>query len=353
MVCAILLSSAVLVIAGCGRDDVKVYRVAKEPPAPRQVSSQSALPHGHPDVGSGGTAKPQLSWALPEGWQEAPSRQMILATFNITGKTGQQAQVTVTPLASLAGKEAAIVNMWRQTVGLPELSSDEAEKQLKPVKIGDAPGKMFEVSGKADGAARPAKIVTAMMHRPEASWFFKLVGDDEVVEAQRPLFIAFLKSIKIGEAPAAETASSGTTTTPQTETPAGNSKWKIPEDWKVVPPGPMQVAKFSVPSKGSAKADMMISVFPTDTGGTLGNVNRWRNQIGLPPVSEPELAKLVTKLDEKNPDALLVDMTNNERRLIGAIVPRDGQWYFFKLLGDDAAVAPQKEAFIAFAKSPQ
>ena len=115
----------------------------------------------------------------------------------------------------------------------------------------------------------------------------------------------------------------------------------------------MQAAKFSVPAKDGAKADVMVSVFPNSTGGTLGNVNRWRGQIGLAPVADAELAPLVKPLDEKIPAAVVADMASNGRRLVGAIVPRGGQWFFFKLLGDDAAVAAQKDAFLAFVKSPQ
>ena len=346
--CAILLFSALLVTAGCGRDDVKVYRVAKEQPPSPHAQSQSALPSGHPDIA---TAKPQLSWTLPAGWKEVAPGQVSLATFSIVDKDGREAQVAVTPLGRMAGKEVPIVNMWRQQFGLSELSADEAEKQLKPVEIGGEPGKMIELTGKSEGTNPPVKIVTAMVHRPDASWFYKLVGDADLVEAQKQAFVSFLKSIKIGQVPATEVASVPASQTESSS--SGTSQWKTPADWKAVAPGSMQVAKFSVPANGAGKADVMISIFPTSTGGALANVNRWRSQIGLPPVTEAELAKSITKLDNKNPDAILVDMTNNERQLIGAIVPRDGQWYFFKLLGDAAAVSPQKDAFIAFAKSPQ
>lgn len=344
------LSLAMLaMLTSCGREEVKVYRVAKPEPTPPDHSSHtaSAMPDGHPEIQR---AKPQLAWTLPAGWTEAPAGRMSLANFNITGTAGQEAQVTVTPLAGLEGKEAAIVNMWRQQVGQTELSQDEVTKQLQPVEIGGAPGKMFEVTGKADATARPMRIVTAMAHRPDASWFYKLQGDAELVEAQKPAFIAFLKSIKITDAPATATEPVATVTAGDS---APASKWNAPAGWKAVPPGQMQIAKFSVPEIDSAKADVAISVFPNATGGTLANVNRWRNQIGLPPAGESDLAQLVKPLDEKNPDALLVDMTNseNKRQLIGAIVPRGGQWYFFKLLGDTAAVAPQKDAFTKFVQA--
>jgi hypothetical protein len=57
------------------------------------------------------------------------------------------------------------------------------------------------------------------------------------------------------------------------------------------------------------------------------------------------------------PGAVVVDLTGTDSktsqpaRMIGAIVPRDGKWYFYKLLGHPDAVGPQKEAFVAFAKA--
>jgi hypothetical protein len=113
----------------------------------------------------------------------------------------------------------------------------------------------------------------------------------------------------------------------------------------------MQVAKFSVPAKGDAKAEVSVSIFPSDTGGTLSNIRRWRTQIGLGDAPDAELSKLAAPLDPQNAGAILVDMANGSQRLLGAIVPRGGRWFFYKLLGDEAAVAPQKEAFVAFVKS--
>jgi hypothetical protein len=339
--CAVWLA---VVAAGCGREEAKVYRVPREKPS---AAPSQALPHGHPEVNA---AKPRLAWTLPAGWEEAGAGQMSLASFNIAGKDGAQAQVNITPLHGLAGKEVPIVNMWRQQVGLPELTPEEVTQQLQEVEIAGEPGKMFEVAGQADGPGSPMRIVTAMVHRADASWFYKLAGDAGLVEAQKPAFVAFLKSVRISDAPAAE---SEVVSAPAEAAPAAPSKWKAPAGWKTVPPGPMQTAKFIVPEKGTAKAEVTVSVFPNATGGTLANVNRWRGQIGLASIDEAELARLITRPDDKNPEVILADMTNPEtkRQLIGAIVPRGGQWFFYKLMGDADAVAPQKEAFAAFAKS--
>jgi hypothetical protein len=56
-------------------------------------------------------------------------------------------------------------------------------------------------------------------------------------------------------------------------------------------------------------------------------------------------------LDAAIPGAVLVDLTNDTQRMLGAIVPREGQWWFYKLLGGAAVVGAERENFIRFAKS--
>ena len=125
----------------------------------------------------------------------------------------------------------------------------------------------------------------------------------------------------------------------------------MPALWTPVTAGQMQLAKFAVPARGSARAEVTVSIFPSDTGGALANVNRWRRQIGLDPVTEADLPQQITILDPPNPQAFLTDQKNNGQQLVAAVVPRDGKWFFYKLLGHAAAVEPEKDAFVAFVKS--
>ncbi len=375
ILCGSLLVASLL--ASNGAEEIRSYRVSKElPPAtiPAGHSADDGHDHGHganPHAARATRAVPKVTYTTPEGWREAGAGDMRVAGFTITGANGQAAQVAITPLPGMEGRESLIVNMWRQQVGLSELSADETAKELTPVDIGGVPGKMFDMSGKS-GAGSVIRIVTAMMHRGEQSWFFKLQGDDELVTAQKQNFVMFLKSVKIEDTAAASTALpdghppiaapalpdghppiTGGNLAPRPAAPVvreGTPSWAVPAGWTEVAAGAMQVAKFSVPEVSGAKADVMISVFPNSTGGTLANINRWRNQIGLAPAGESDLSQIVKPLDAKMPDALVADLINGKRRLVGAIVPRGGQWYFFKLMGDDAAIAPQKEAFTKFVK---
>lgn len=327
----LLLVLAPLFFSGCERAEIRTYRVAKE------------------------TSSSPVTWAkLPTGWAVAENSRMSVAAFLVGGEGGKTAEVTATPLPPLGGREADIVNMWREQVGQPALGSDDAAKQLLPVAISGEEGKLFEISSSPTNA-EPTRVVTAMLHRKTASWFFKLTGPPALVEAQKTAFIDFLKTIRVNDSAlqnaARAMASKMSAPGSAPPRPARNFKWKVPDGWRVTAPGQMQDAKFAVSGTEGSKADVTVSIFPSDTGGILANVNRWRQQqLGLPAATEADLPSLVTPLDV-SPGALLVDMVNNGRQLVGAIVPRGGQWYFYKILGDAAVVAPQKEKFVEFVKS--
>src|SRR2546421_570638 len=98
-----------LLLAGCGKEGVRVYTVPKDKPASPQMAEKAP---GQP------RPRPQLAWQLPKGWKEAGASQLSVASFTIAGLNGKDAQVTVTPLAVLAGRDAMVVNMWRQQLGL-------------------------------------------------------------------------------------------------------------------------------------------------------------------------------------------------------------------------------------------
>ena len=100
-----------LFVAGCNRDQIKVYRLEKEPAAPPPMSGQDTMPSGHPDVGA--PAPPRLTWKLPGGWNEVTPGQMRVASFSIKGADGKQADVSVIPLPGAAGGDFANVRRTR------------------------------------------------------------------------------------------------------------------------------------------------------------------------------------------------------------------------------------------------
>jgi len=333
------LALAVLVaavLAGCKKPQIHVYV------APRDTERKSS-------TAPVADALPQLTWTLPAGWKEVAPGQMSIATFSADDANGS-ANVNVTPLPNLKGREEAVVNMWREQVGLGPVPQEELEKVLQPTEIAGEQGMSFEINGTTlDG--KPSRTVTGMLHKSDKSWFFKLSGDDATVAAQKTAFLEFLKSVRIMESAPAQASTSEPAAPQKTNDkrmPAFN--WKVPESWQTLPAGQMQVAKFAVPEKAGAKAEVSVSVFPSDTGGTLANVNRWRKQLGLNEIDEHAMQSCVTGLDVV-PGAVLVNLTNEQKQLLGAIVPRSGRWWFYKMMGDAAAVAAAREDFVQFASA--
>jgi len=132
--------------------------------------------------------------------------------------------------------------------------------------------------------------------------------------------------------------------------------YKTPEGWTELPPGQMRVASLKIQAEGKV-ADVSVIPLPGAAGGDLPNVNRWRGQVGLGPVTEEELNKAATKLQIAGQPALLHEMAGTNpsageaMRILGAIQHRDGMAWFFKMTGDDQLVAKQRDAFLGFLKS--
>lgn len=128
--------------------------------------------------------------------------------------------------------------------------------------------------------------------------------------------------------------------------------WTAPANWKSVQGSSMRKATYAVTGTGGASAELAITAFPGDVGGELGNVVRWRGQVGLPPITEAELPGAITRFEFNGLHVALVDVAGapdgKATRLLGAMVPVGGATWFFKLMGDPTLVGGEKAAFVAF-----
>jgi hypothetical protein len=136
--------------------------------------------------------------------------------------------------------------------------------------------------------------------------------------------------------------------------------WTLPAGWTTQPdPSGMRKGSFLVSGADGAKADMSVTAFPGDVGGDLANVNRWRGQVGLAPIDDATLAQTVQTLDAPAGKFSLVELSGVSAaggaqkpvRMLGAWLQQPDRRWFFKLLGDDALVTAQHDAFISFLNS--
>jgi hypothetical protein len=357
--------------AGCNRDSVKVYKVdsndtvavAPPPAATAPGAMPTTMPDGLPVPDTSGL--PKLKYTLPEAWKEKPLTQLRVASFEVSAG-GKTADVSVIPLGGAAGGDAANVNRWRGQVGQPPLEEGALKQSAEAVQVGDKPADLYDVAGTTAGSGDAERIVGAIFHADDTTWYFKMTGDPDLVEKSKPAFIAFLKSVAF-QAPAA-TAVADMSQMPASHPAvpgiamgapsAAGAKptWTVPADWKEGELMQFLVARYVIQGSGDASASVNVSQLADNGGGLLPNLNRWRNQLGQPAVSDEEASKLPT-FDASGAKAVMADFTGTDARtgkaarLVGVVIPFNSQTWFYKLMGDPELVGRQKDALIQFVQS--
>lgn len=325
----------VLILLGCQNEEIERYKVPKPeslprvelptPQGPPQLLLAAIVPHGErtwffkvvgapedvtplkapfetflqsvrfPEKG-----EPPITWTAPKDWQEEKGAGMRHATFRIGSKG---LELTVIPLGKEFGSILDNINRWRGQIGLRPITQGDLATvsrefkwdggsgllvEMTGVEVGKA-GKMPPFAGKAAAAAPPA---------PPA-----------------PSRLPF--------------------------------RYELPSGWKEgTPTNSLIVAAFEVPDGGK------LTVVPlAGQGGSLiSNVNRWRGQVGLPPVKEEEMQKELKYLQVGGQKSPYVEAKGRESLLVVA-VPQGGTTWFFKLQGPAEVVAKQKPTFEAFLAS--
>ncbi len=350
-------------------------------PATPPGAMPATMPDGLPVPDNSG--QPTLQYTLPAGWEKKTLTQMRVASFGVS-QDGQQADVSVIPLGGMAGTDFANVNRWRGQVGLGKLPETDVAQLAEKVSVGDQPADLYDLAGTAPGSSGAQRILAVILHREDTSWFFKMTGEAGLVEQQKPAFVAFLKSVSFGAPAAAPTAMDLNELPPSHPPIAGMSlgtqnslfpnantnvmgglvsessdkpTWAVPAGWSEGPLAQFLVAKYLIAGANGTQAAVNVSSLAGDGGGLLPNLNRWRAQLGLPPFTAADLLPYENGEQVISSPYQIIDFsgtdskTGKPARLIGAIVPQNGQTWFYKLMGDPEIVAQQKAALIRFVQS--
>jgi hypothetical protein len=140
---------------------------------------------------------------------------------------------------------------------------------------------------------------------------------------------------------------------PPDESTTGSLRWALPKGWtETRSAGGMRYATIKPTAQG--KIEVSVTVFPGPAGGELANVNRWRNQIGLPPLEEAALAKDRKPLKSPAGSLALFDYTGEGKektRMVAAILFAGGNSWFVKMVGDAGPVAASRADFVRLLES--
>jgi hypothetical protein len=112
--------------------------------------------------------------------------------------------------------------------------------------------------------------------------------------------------------------------------------WTLPAGWSVDPtPRSMRYATLL-----AGELEVALSRFPGDVGGVEANVNRWRQQLGLEPLTREGLAATFEPVQVDGADGVFVDLRSStgDVRMIVALLPRADETWFVKVSGPVALV---------------
>ena len=129
--------------------------------------------------------------------------------------------------------------------------------------------------------------------------------------------------------------------------------WTTPEAWIPAQGSSMRLASFEVPfSTGSG--DLSIIELSGDGGGLMANVNRWRGQIGLGPLSGFEIESQAEKRNNELGNFTVFRLVNPERiesAFLTAVLPLNASTLFIKLNASTEGILEIEDDFLSFCSS--
>jgi len=312
------LSSLILVVAGCEKTEIHAYRV------PHENETQS-LPQAPKPVG-------EVGWTVPDTWHEVETTvQMRVATL----MTDSGVEVALTAFPGDVGGLLANVNRWRGQVGLEPTDEQGAEDSIERVD-----GKEIIV---VDVTGADKRLVGTMISVGDGkTWFVKATGEPDAIEAIKPDLVAFSKTFHLhedGQGGGSEPASRAAVDSGQSV----REQWRPPEQWKTDPNASQILSAAYLADDG---ARITLTALGGQGGGLLGNINRWRGQVGLAPVDSLD----GQDMKDLGNGGVLVDLVakDGSSRIVTAVVPAGSQTLFFKLTGSEPQVEAELERFEAF-----
>lgn len=164
---------------GCRNSEVTIYRISKE----QARSAASPI-----------TAEKDLRWETPRDWTPRPSDGIRKASYQVEGKSGEQAEISIVALPADGGGVLSNVNRWRAQLGLAAVNDGELRRMVSRLKSRAGESLVVEMSGAAGESE--TRIVAAILPAHGATWFLKMMGSGSLVARTEPSFRKFIESLR-------------------------------------------------------------------------------------------------------------------------------------------------------------
>ena len=143
------------------------------------------------------------------------------------------------------------------------------------------------------------RTLAAIVPLAPQGWFFKLTGPVDAVGRQQAAFNDFLKTVKFGA--------------------DGKPSWALPEGWQTRPGNAIRFATLVIPDEADGGKPLELSVTPLPNTGSddakylLDNINRWRGQLRMPPITAAELPAHSSEVQLDGATATVVDLVGHAK----------------------------------------
>ncbi len=125
--------------------------------------------------------------------------------------------------------------------------------------------------------------------------------------------------------------------------------WTMPDQWIQKEAGGMRLASFG--TKTSELIDISIVTLSGAAGGLEANINRWRGQLGLEPLSGDAQLDTIDEINVNGMPVILVWLKSDaddagaqaQQAILTAIIKHGAKQYFIKLMGPNEAIALERE----------
>jgi hypothetical protein len=142
------------------------------------------------------------------------------------------------------------------------------------------------------------------------------------------------------------------------KSPASGLTWSAPAGWLEQGDRPMREVTFT--PAGQTDVECYVAVLGGRAGGVEANLNRWRDQMGRPPLTSAEIEAL-PRLEALGREGTLIEIegdftgmegaTHAGSILLGFVVERDADAVFVKLTGPAEAARAERGRFESFCRS--
>lgn len=121
---------------------------------------------------------------------------MVLNSFSISGEKGDQATISISAFPGTVGGALANVNRWRRQLGLEPVEESGLPAMTTSIDVMGGKAMLVDMTGRDAKTGREARMLAAAVPREGKTWFYKLLGDGPVVEAQKEAFVKFVQTVR-------------------------------------------------------------------------------------------------------------------------------------------------------------